>query len=166
MADDTSYLAFLQKANQPPQPPSLSTETTTSTSDPEMPKHPFLALLNNKLANLSEGKTLITETDSDFHAVFISSSVLPSWSDTSSAFPKPEDLENQVDGGRKGKIMNVSEWDKRGEFTAVVKVIKDITKRNEVKVYTVNGRGGRFEVFILAKMDDGLVGVRAKGVAT
>jgi hypothetical protein len=166
MADDESYLSFLQRANQPTNPPSVSTETTTSLSDNETSKHPFVPLLNNKLANLSEGKTFTTETDSDFHAIFISSSALPSWSDTDSAFPKPEDLEAQVDGGRKGKMMSVNEWDKRGEFTAVVKVIKDITKRNEVKVYTVNGRGGRFEVFILAKMDDGLAGVKAMGVAT
>lgn len=60
----------------------------------------------------------------------------------------------------------MTEWDSRGEYSAVIKAVKDVTKRKEVQVYTVQGRGGRFVVFILVKMEDGLVGVKAKGVAT
>ena len=166
MADDASYTAFLQRANHPPSPPLSSTETTNSSVKGSSPsKHPFLPLLNNKLANLS-AKTFVTETDEDFHATFISSSHLPSWSDSPSKFPDAEDLETQVAGGRKGKKLSVKEWDSRGEYTAVVAAVKEVTKSKEVQVYTVQGRGGRFEVFILAKMEDGLVGVKAKGVAT
>jgi len=63
-------------------------------------------------------------------------------------------------------MLSVDKWDLRGEYTAIVKAVKEVTNRNEVRVYTIQGHGGRFEVFILAKMDDGLVGVKAKGVAT
>jgi len=166
MADDASYAAFLQRASNPPSIPSSSTETTASSLDePASSKHPFLPLLNNRLANLS-AKTFVTETDSDFYATFISSSSLPSWSESTDEFPVAEDLESHVNGGRNAERMNVEEWDPRGEYTAIIKVVKDITKRKEVQVYTVQGHGGRFEVFILAKMEDGLVGVKAKGVAT
>jgi hypothetical protein len=165
MADDASYLAFLQRANNPPSGPSSSTETTTSTDDPTKSNHPFLALINNKLANLS-AKTFTTETDSDFHAIFVSSSLLPSWSSNTDSFPAAMDLESQVEGGRNGKVLTVGEWDIRGEYTAVVESIMEVTLRNDVKVYTVQGRGGRFEVFVVAKMDDGLVGVKASGVET
>jgi hypothetical protein len=166
MADDASYMAFLQKANDNTTAvSSTSSQRTASLDEPEASKHPFLPLLNNKLANISS-RTFITETDSDFHAVFISSSSLASWSDDTDAFPSAVDLEGQVDGGRKGKKLSIMEWDPRGEYTAVVKAVKDITKRNAVQVYSVQGKGGRFEVFVLAKMDDGLVGVKAKGVAT
>ena len=167
MADDASYEAFLQRANNPPQSiPSSATQTTASSiNESTTSKHPFIPLLNNKLSNLST-KTFETETDSDFLATFISSSTLPSWLESTTIFPVAADLEDQVDGGRNGKIYTVEEWDKRGQYSDVVKAVKDITKRNDVRVYTVQGRGGRFEVFILAKMDDGLVGVKAKGVAT
>lgn len=166
MADDESYAAFLQRANQPPSVPSSSAETTAPSVDECVAsKQPFLALLNDKLASLSTN-TFVTETDSDFYATFISSSVLPSWSDDVGNFPAAKDLEGQVEGGRQGKMMSVEEWDSRGDYMAVVKAVKDVTKQNEAKIYTIQGRGGRFEVFILAKTDDGLVGVKAKGVAT
>ena len=166
MADDASYAAFLQRANNPPFTSSSSTQTTASSLDePTTSKHPFLPLLNNRLANLS-AKTFVTETDSDFYATFISSSSLPSWSESTDEFPTAEDLEGQVSGGRNGEKMSVEEWDSRGEYTPIIKAVKDITKQKEIQVYTVQGRGGRFEVFILAKMEDGLLGVKAKGVAT
>jgi activator of HSP90 ATPase len=166
MADDASYTAFLQRANNPPSPPLSSTETTTSSVKvSSSSKHPFLPLLNNKLASLS-AKTFVSETDEDFHATFVSSSELRSWSDAPGKFPDAADLETQVDGGRKGKKLSLKEWDSRGEYKAVVEAVKVVTKSKEVQVYTVQGRGGRFEVFILAKMEDGLVGFKAKGVAT
>jgi hypothetical protein len=166
MADDASYMAFLQRANNPPSAPSSSTQTTASSIDePNSSKHPFLPLLNNRLANLSS-KTFVTETDTDFYATFISSSTLPSWSDSPSELPSAQDLESQVEGGREGTILSEKEWDSRGEYAAIIKSVKEITKRKEVAIYIVQGRGGRFVVFILAKMEDGLVGVKAKGVAT
>jgi len=165
MADDASYLAFLQKANTPLSAPSDVTATTGSLDEPVSSKHPFLPLINNKIGSLSS-KTFVTETDSDFHATFISSSTLPSWSESTTAFPSARDLEDQVDQGREGKRTSVDEWDSEGDYAAIVQTIKDVTNRKEVIVYQVKGRGGRFEVFILTKVDDGLVGVKAKGVAT
>jgi hypothetical protein len=165
MADDASYLAFLQKANQPLSPPSSATATTVSLDEPTSSKHPYLSLLNNKLGGVIS-KTFTTETDSDFRATFISSAALPSWSDSTSEFPAATDLEGQVDQGWDGKMMGVEEWDTRGEYTAIVQAIKDVTKQNKAQVYTVQGKGACFEVFILAKVDDGLVGVKAKGVET
>jgi hypothetical protein len=158
-------MAFLQKANHITGLSSTSSQKTASLDEPQKSNHPFLPLLNNKLANLSS-KTFTTETDSDFHGIFISSSALPSWSETADVFPNAVDLEGHVDGGRKGKKLSVKEWDPNAAYTAVVMAVKDITKRNSVQVYSVQGIGGRFEIFVLAKMDDGLVGVRAKGVAT
>jgi hypothetical protein len=166
MADDASYLTFLQKANRPPAAPSSASETTASSlNEPTASKHPLVMSLNKKLANLSS-KTLISETDEDFRATYIPSSVLPSWSSSSSAFPAAGDLESQVDGGRNAEMTTVEEWDSKGRYSSLVDTIKEITKQNELKVYTVDGRGGRYEVFILAKIDDGLIGVKAKGVAT
>ena len=166
MADDASFAAFLERANNPPSAPSTLSETTQSSlNEPNSSKHPLVVALNDKLANLSS-KTLITETDEDFHATFIPSSVLPSWSSSSATFPSAEDLERQVDGGRNAEISSVEEWDTRSKYSSVVNAVKDVTKQNEVKVYTVDGRGGRYEVFILTKVNDGLIGVKAKGVAT
>src|SRR5271156_4953047 len=81
MADDASYAAFLKRANRPTKS-TVSSSETTSVDEPTLSKrHPYLPLLNNKLASLSD-KTLVTESDSDFIATFISSSSLPSWTDT------------------------------------------------------------------------------------
>ena len=163
MADDTLYASFLQRANNPP-PVSSATATTVSTPA-STPKHPFIHLINDRVSSLSE-KTYATETDDDFYGTFISSSVLPSWTDTPDKFPAATDLEGQVDQGHKARKMTEKEWDPRGEYSAVVDAVKAATKRNVVQVYIVKGKGGRFVVFILAKVDDGLVGVRALGVAT
>jgi len=166
MSDDASYLSFLQKANNPPPAASSTSETTASSiNEPVSAKHPLVTALNDRLSNLSS-KTLISETDEDFRATFISSSVLPSWSSISSRFPAADDLESQVDEGRNAELLTVEEWDVKGHYAAVVKAVRDVTKQQEVKVYAVEGRGGRYEVFILAKVDDGLIGVKAKGVAT
>jgi hypothetical protein len=166
MADDESFMAFLQQANNAPQAPSNLSETTASSINESITsKHPLVTALNDKLANLSS-KTLVSETDEEFRATFIPSSVLPSWSSSSSTFPAPEDLENQVDEGRNAEMTTVEEWDVKGHYSTVVSAVKQFTKQKEVKVYTVDGRGGRYEVFILAKAVDGLIGVKAKGVAT
>jgi len=163
MADDASYTSFLQRANDPPPVPS-TTATTVSTPE-STPKHPFIHLINDRVSSLSE-KTYVTETDGDFYGTFVSSSVLPSWTDTPDRFPAAADLEGQVEEGHKARKMTEKEWDPRGEYSAVVEAVKIATNRNVVQVYTIKGKGGRFVVFILAKMDDGLVGVRALGVAT
>jgi hypothetical protein len=164
MADDASYASFLQRANNPPRGPSSSTPTTVSTPS-ATPKHPYIHLINDRVSSLSE-KTFVTETDSDFHATFISSSLLPSWTDTPDKFPSAADLEGQVEGGHKARTMTEKEWDPQGEYRSVVLVVKLATNQEVLQVYKVKGRGGRFEVFILAKVDDGLVGVKALGVAT
>lgn len=66
--------------------------------------------------------------------------------------------------------MTEKEWDPQGEYRSVVLAVKLAVKlatnQEVLQVYKVKGRGGRFEVFILAKVDDGLVGVKALGVAT
>jgi len=165
MADDASYAAFLERANRPTKS-TVSSSETTSVDEPVLSKrHPYLPLLNNKLAGLSD-KTFVTESDSDFIATFISSSSLPSWTDIPDKFPAASDLEGQVEGGRNGKSWSVEEWDTRNEYSGVINAVKDTTQHNALRVYTIQGRGGRFEVFILAKMDDGLVGVKAQGVET
>ena len=164
MADDASYASFLQRANNPPRGPSSSTPTTVTTPS-DTPKHPYLHLVNDRISSLSE-KTFVTETDSAFHATFISSSLLPSWTDTPDKFPAAADLEDQVEGGHKARKLTEKEWDPQAEYRSVMLAVKLATNRDVVQVYKVKGKGGRFEVFILAKVDDGLVGVKALGVAT
>ena len=165
MSDEVSYFAFLQKATKPVSASESSTEATDLIDGPAKAQHTLLPLINNKLSRLTQ-KTLTTETDSDFHAVFISSSVLPSWSTNADVFPTAADLETQVNGGRNGRMSTIAEWDTRGKYSSIIKVVIDVSFRREVKIYTIQGHGGRFEVFIVARMDDGLVGVKANGVET
>jgi hypothetical protein len=89
-----------------------------------------------------------------------------SWYQTKDQFPEARDIEEEVQGGRDAKKLAVEEWDSEGEYDAIVQIVKDVAERNEVQVYMVRGREGRFEVFILAKLNDGLIGVKAMGVAT
>jgi hypothetical protein len=164
MADDASYQAFLTKANKASSDPSTSSTASSSQTD-DVPKHKLIPSLNEKLANLSTN-TFVTETDSDFIATFIPASALRSWSPSSNEFPAVEDLQLEVSGGREGETYTVEEWDKRGQYTNVIRAIQEVAKSQESKVYSIQGHGGRFQVFILAKVDDGLLGVKAKGVAT
>ena len=89
---------------------------------------------------------------------------MPSWS--SDGFPDPKDLETQVEFGRNAEIMKVEDWDRRGQYGAVVDTIKKVVNKNDGMVYIVDEQGGRYEVFILVRLEDGLFGVKSKGVAT
>lgn len=52
-----------------------------------------------------------------------------------------------------------------GDSNAIIQIVKDIAKQDEVQVYTVRGFEGRFEVFVFAKMNDDLIRVKGMGVA-
>ena len=166
MTDDASYAAFLESANKPAK--SAISDLETASVEPTLSKqHPCISVLNERLSELSlEDIVFVSETDSDFTATFIPSSSLPSWTANSDGFPFAKDLEGQVDGGWDGHSWSVEDWDYQNHYSAVIKAVKEATQMQTLRVYTIESHVSRFEVFILAKMDDGLVGVKAMGVET
>ena len=76
------------------------------------------------------------------------------------------DLERQVNGGRDAERLEVHEWHGKEDYVAVIEVVKEVIKTGDLRVYVIYGKRGHYVVFILTKMDDGLIGVRAEGVAT
>ena len=81
-------------------------------------------------------------------------------------FPDASYVEAQVEGGWSADKIAVEEWNNDRNYDSVVQVVKDVAKQDDVQAYQVREQEGKFEVFVLAKIHDGLNGVRAMGIAT
>ena len=163
-ADIDSYDDFFQTAHTLYLTATSSASTVTPSQELFVSHHHLMEDIEDKLAKLPS-KAFATETNNDFTATFLHSAVLLSWYKMKGMFPDARDVEEQVKGGWNAKKIAVEEWDTNVDYNAIIQIVKDIAKRDEVQVYTVRGFEGRFEVFVLAKMNDGLIGVKAMGVA-
>jgi len=69
----------------------------------------------------------------------------------------------QVEGDWDATQMAAEEWDNYEEYIDIVQVVKHAAKQDAVRVYIVQMCEGKFVVFILARVDNGLIGVKAVG---
>jgi hypothetical protein len=165
MADDASYDAFLNKANEPL---SAQTQSSNSTSqshskyDPtsstsSVPK-PIASLLS------SAQPTYTSDTDSPFEPVFFSYSgdTLPS------ALEFKRCLSKSHSSNREVEQLSVEDFDPREEYKDVIGAVGQAGSEGkaDVKVYRVEVSKTRVEYYILAVAEGGrkLVGVVAKAV--
>ena len=151
---NTSYVTGTSKAS-----------TFTPCGDLFGSQHHLTDDIEDKLGKLPS-KTFVTEMNDDFTATFICSAILLSWCKTKDMFPDASYVEAQVEGGWSADKIAVEEWNNDRNYDSVVQVVKDVAKQDDVQAYKVREQEGKFEVFVLAKIHDGLNGVRAMGIAT
>lgn len=155
MADDASYGAFLQKANQgvssggSNQPQSTSQArskfdpTQSGASNGTVPK---------AIADIQA--TYVSDTDSDFEPVFFAYS--------GSGLPSPKDFEKCLNGKGSAEELKENEFDPRGQYKQVIEAVKSAGKG--VKIFRVEIGGTRVEYYVLTLGDGKLLGVVARAV--
>lgn len=145
-------------------PMTLTSRRPRSRADRQLPHRRRSGVSFNHLTKLID-KKLANLSASEFTSIWLHSAVLLSWCKTKDSFPEAEDMEQHVEGGWKAKKVAVEEWETSGDYTAIIQVVKDIANQDKVQVYTVCGREEKFEVFVLARLYNGLIGVKAKCLA-
>lgn len=168
MADDASYTAFLNKANQDPKSGARQDESQASTSQARSKFDPTVSSGSSDPSSavpkaLQEiSATFVSDTDSDFEPVFFSyaSTDLPSSSDFQKCL------------GAKGEKLHVTElspqeFDPKGHYKDVIDKVKSAGHgegSNGVKIFRVELDKTRAEYYIVTIGDRKLVGVVAKAV--
>lgn len=159
MSDDASYASFLDKANQdtgilplksgPKSAQALSPDTAHSSSN-----------IPSALQNISA--TYTSDTDSSFEPV--------SFDYDGSELPSAQEFEKLVakasgnNGPARWKELSEGEFDPRGEYVDVVKKVKGVVEREEVKVFRVGKGKTRAEYYVVGLGGGKVVGVRAEAV--
>ncbi|KFZ04290.1 hypothetical protein V501_09202 [Pseudogymnoascus sp. VKM F-4519 (FW-2642)] len=159
MADDASYLSFLEKANAPL---GGSNEAQASGSG----KKGFKtvdegAKVPEVIRKAIEGVMYVSEADEGFEGVSLGTGGRGMVDGESFA-----DLIGSPDG-REIEILDISQWDERGEYKSIVDAIRDATSGGDVRVYRVPRGATRVEYWVVG-VEEGeegrLVGAKALSV--
>ncbi|OBT94812.1 hypothetical protein VE01_06304 [Pseudogymnoascus verrucosus] len=159
MADDASYLSFLEKANAPL---GGSNEAQASGSG----KKGFKtvdegAKVPEVIRKAIEGVVYVSDADEGFEGVSLGTGGRGMVDGESFA-----DLIGSPDG-REIEILDISQWDERGEYKSIVDAIRDATSGGDVRVYRVPRGATRVEYWVVG-VEEGeegrLVGAKALSV--
>ena len=166
MADDASYSAFLDKANQPTSSSSSDKPSTsnnrskfdpTSTTSSTQSAPPTISKL---LSQSSGPPTYTSETDAAFEPFFASYS--------GSSLPSAKQFREAIDE-TDGQVeeLKVKDFDPRGDYTEVVRAVEGAGEGG-VKVFRLEVSSTRVVYFVvtLARKEEGgkLVGVKVESV--
>lgn len=176
MSSDASYLSFLNKANaseplsaSSTQQGAPSTSQASSRFDPtrtasvDAAPTPIATLLSSKQPHYT------SDTDSPFEPFFLTyaGEGLP----TGAEFGKCLSAggKGNVEGEVEVEVMEVGEWDARGQYAEVVKAVGESCEGGEksVKVYRLTVSGTRGVYFVVGREKGGkemLVGMKVEAV--
>ncbi|TVY42363.1 Uncharacterized protein LSUB1_G001493 [Lachnellula subtilissima] len=155
MASDEDYASFLDKANEDP-----SAGTAKSQGKGKVELKAVDTDVPAPLTKATKDAFYVSDADEPFEPVALkfSGKTLP----TEVTFaklvhhPNPEDAEVS--------IMDIGEWDPRGEYKALVHATRDASKGSDVRVYRIAGEGARVEYWVVGIQGGRLVGVKALAV--
>lgn len=155
MASDEDYMSFLDKANEDP-----SAGTTKSQGQGKVELKAVDTDVPAPLTKATKDAFYVSDADEPFEPVALkfSGKTLP----TEVTFaklvhhPNPEDVEVS--------IMDIGEWDPRGQYKAVVDATRDASKGSDVRVYRIAGEGARVEYWVVGIQGGRLVGAKALAV--
>lgn len=156
MSDDASYSSFLDKANQ---------DTGVSPLN-SGPKSYSSSNVPSALQNVKA--TYTSDTDSPFEAVSFDydGTELPS----AQEFEKLVARESKDNGPARAEELSVKDFDPRGEYDDLVKMVEGLVEHRKVKVYRVGRGKTRAEYFVVGlaggKEGGRILGVRAEAVET
>ncbi|TVY26617.1 hypothetical protein LHYA1_G004091 [Lachnellula hyalina] len=155
MASDEDYASFLDKANEDP-----SAGTAKSQDKGKVELKAVDTDVPAPLTKATKDAFYVSDADEPFEPVALkfSGKTLP----TEVTFaklvhhPNPEDTEVS--------IMDIGEWDPRGEYKALVDATRNASKGSDVRVYRIAGEGARVEYWVVGIQGGRLVGVKALAV--
>ncbi|OBT69698.1 hypothetical protein VE03_00750 [Pseudogymnoascus sp. 23342-1-I1] len=157
MADDASYLSFLEKANAP-----LGGDEGTQTTR----KGGFKTVDEGKevprvIREAIEGVVYVSEADEGFEGVSLGTG--------GRGLVDGESFATLINApsGREIEILDISQWDKHGSYKPIVDAIRDATAGADVRVYRVPRDATRVEYWVVGAQEgeEGrLVGAKALSV--
>lgn len=161
MADDSSYMSFLNKANEPLSSAQQTSPTSqagskfdpTSTESASAAPKPIGDLLASKEPHYT------SETDAPFEPFVTTHS--------GGEFPSAADFSKSLGIDQSGKVdkLTTQDFDPRAQYKEVIDAVK-AAGDGQVKVYRLEVSSTRAVYFIVTLADDGtkLVGLKAESV--
>lgn len=163
MSSDSSYLSFLNKANEDPKSgdtPSSSSKHSTSGHKSKLDPT-TQSSFPESLQSIPESLTYTSDTDSAFEPIFLNhaSTSLPSVDEFKKA------LEADRSAGKDSVVeeLTLKDFDPRDQYTEIVDRVKRAGSGG-VKVFRVEVGATRVEYYIVTTGDRSLVGVVTKAV--
>ncbi|KAA8564941.1 hypothetical protein MFRU_008g02090 [Monilinia fructicola] len=159
MASDEDYMAFLNKANEDP---SAGTSNAASSSKKvELKTTDDGVDVPGVLVRATKDAWYVSDADEPFVVVALKhDGGLPDEETFARlvAHPAPEDAAEEI------QIMDIGEWDPRGQYKEIVEAVREAGKGSDVRVYRVPGEGSRVEYWVVGVEGGRLVGAMALGV--
>ncbi|ESZ94443.1 hypothetical protein SBOR_5161 [Sclerotinia borealis F-4128] len=161
MASDEDYMAFLNKANEDP-------GAGTSTTAGNYRKKAEYKTMDDEvdvpavLVRATKDAWYISDADEPFVVVALKNEGkgLPD----EETFAKLIEHPSPADAAEEIQILDIGDWDPRGEYRDIVKAVREACKGGDVRVYRVPGEGSRVEYWVVGVEGERLVGAKALGV--
>lgn len=163
MSSDSSYLSFLNKANEDPKSGTTpSSSSKQSTSEHKSKLDPTTqSSFPESLQSIPDSLTYTSDTDSAFEPILLNyaSTSLPSVDEFKKA------LEADRSAGKDSSVeeLKLKDFDPRDQYTEIVDRVKRAGS-GDVKVFRVEVGATRVEYYIVTTGDRSLVGVVTRAV--
>ncbi|EFY87403.1 hypothetical protein J3459_011508 [Metarhizium acridum] len=160
MASDEDYMAFLDKANQ-----DLDDGNALAAKQKEQSNAVFKTVDQGSQApkvirDACQDAVYVTDADEPFEEVSLkwSGDGLPDEIEFAKLI-KHWDADNADIS-----IMDPVDWDSQGQYTKLIEAVREATKGNDVRVYSVVRDKTRTEYWVVSSEEGRIVGVKALGV--
>ncbi|EFY96831.1 hypothetical protein MAA_07644 [Metarhizium robertsii ARSEF 23] len=160
MANDEDYMAFLDKANR-----DLDDGKALAAKQKEQSNAAFKAVEEGSQAprvirDACQDAVYVTDADEPFEEVSLK------WS--GDGLPDETEFAKLIKHWDADKadvsIMDPVDWDSQGQYTKLIEAVREATKGNDVRVYSVVRDKIRTEYWVVSREEGRIVGVKALGV--
>ncbi|KXJ96596.1 hypothetical protein Micbo1qcDRAFT_199393 [Microdochium bolleyi] len=169
MSNDDDYMAFLNKANEDPSKGSSNSASATKSGGGKMAQ--FKATdsgvqIPSVLRDATKDAFYVSDADEPFVPVYLA------WDEAGKGLPDEEEFASLISHPNPSnagiEILDPSDWDTRGQYSAIVDAVTKAGKGNDVKVYKVPRESVKVEYWVVTTEGKGkgakLVGVKALAV--
>ncbi|OAA43827.1 hypothetical protein NOR_04402 [Metarhizium rileyi] len=158
MASDQEYMAFLDKANQ-------DLDDGKALTAKQSKKPAFKTMDEGSqppkvIRDACQGAVFVTDADEPFEEVSLK------WS--GDGLPDETEFAKLIKHWDADKadisIMDPVDWDSEGRYAKLIEAVREATKGNDVRVYSVTRDKTRTEYWLVSREEERIVGVKALGV--
>jgi len=158
MASDEDYCAFLDKANTDP---NEGVNKAQSSRKAELKAVDKGAEVSAVLKTATKDAFYLSDADEPFVPVSLKLKGKGTMPDEAT-FAKL--VEHHSPNDAEVSIMDIGEWDSRGQYKEVVDAVREATKGSNVRVYRIGLGGVKVEYWVVGVEGGRLVGVKALAV--
>ncbi|KHO02005.1 uncharacterized protein MAM_01006 [Metarhizium album ARSEF 1941] len=160
MASDQDYMTFLDKANQ-----DVDDGKALAAKQEENGKAAFKTMDEGSQApkvirDACQDAVYVSDADEPFEQVSLrwGGDGLPDETEFAKLIKHWDANEAEI------SIMDPVDWDSQGQYTKLIEAVREATKGNDVRVYSVVRSKTRTEYWLVSREEGRIVGVKALGV--